>query len=134
MERAFLDANVLFSAAYDPSCRLLGLWQLTNVELVASACVVAEACRNVSAKCPHRVENLSGLLERVKLVIETGVGALPPGLNLPAKDVPVVEAALACDADVLLTGDKHFSRCFGRVIGGTLILRPGDYLRMRQRR
>jgi predicted nucleic acid-binding protein len=134
MERAFLDANVLFSAAYDPSCRLLELWQLADVELVASAYVAAEAYHNVSAKCPHRMKALHRLLATVKLVIETGARVLPPGLVLPAKDLPVMEAALACDADVLLTGDKHFSRYFGRVIGGTLVLRPGDYLRMRQRR
>ena len=47
MDRVFLDANVLFSAAYRPDSRLRELWALAEVELVTSAYSVEEACRNL---------------------------------------------------------------------------------------
>ena len=37
MDRVFLDANVLFSAAYRQDSSLLRLWELKDVELVTSA-------------------------------------------------------------------------------------------------
>ena len=36
MDRVFIDANVLFSAAYDPTSRIAGLFRLPRTELVTS--------------------------------------------------------------------------------------------------
>ncbi len=56
--------------------------------------------------------------------------ALPRGVKLPEKDIPVVRAALNAGVTHLLTGDKtHFGRYFGKKVAGLLILRPADYLK-----
>ena len=61
-------------------------------------------------------------------------GRSPPGVDVPAKDRPILQAAIAAKATHLITGDvTHFGEYFGRQIGGVLILAPGDYLRDRER-
>lgn len=47
MDRLFLDANILFSAAYRPDAGLRRLWEVPNVELVTSAYAGEEARRNL---------------------------------------------------------------------------------------
>ena len=55
---------------------------------------------------------------------------LPSGMNLPAKDTPIFQAAMSAGASVLLTGDvEHFGRFFGKTIVGVRILSPADFLR-----
>jgi predicted nucleic acid-binding protein len=46
VHRVFLDANVLFSAAYDQRRHISRLWQMRNIELVTSPYAAAEAFRN----------------------------------------------------------------------------------------
>jgi hypothetical protein len=48
LDRVFLDANVLFSAAYREQNGLLQFWSLTNTTLLTSAYSVAEARRNLT--------------------------------------------------------------------------------------
>jgi uncharacterized protein len=128
VDRAFLDANVLFSAAYDPASRISGLWDLPQTELVTSSYAAAEAFRNLAEKRPARLKRLGQLLEATALVREDVPQEWPTGVTLPEEDQPILLAALGCRATHLLTGDKHFRPYFGRTISGTLILRPGDYL------
>lgn len=47
MDRLFLDANVLFSAAYRPDAGLLQLWKIKNVILCSSAYALEEARINL---------------------------------------------------------------------------------------
>jgi len=131
MDRVFLDANVLFSAAYDPRCRILQLWRLTGVKLVVSRFVSSEALRNLQTKRRAQLKLLRRLLKQCQLVDEAPNRLIPAGVELPEKDRPVLAAAIAGRANYLLTGDTHFRPWFGRVIGGTTIMRPGDYLIMR---
>ena len=48
MDQLFLDANVLFSAAYRPGAGLLALWKLKNVRLCTSHYALEEARLNLS--------------------------------------------------------------------------------------
>lgn len=130
MRRVFLDANVLFSAGYDPTCRIARLWDTKDVELVASDFVAIEATRNMKAKHPAGLVRLAGLLKRCRVVDDPETQPLPDGLELAEKDHPVLRAAVACRANYLLSGDKHFRSLYGRVIMGVTILRPGDFLAM----
>lgn len=106
MKRLFLDANVLFTAAHNPKgkaaliCELgrAGLWQLTT-----SAYALEEARRNLARKYPHCVDQLENLAQALRLAPEGGTMPCPP--PLPEKDCPIYQAALACKAQVLLTGD-----------------------------
>jgi uncharacterized protein len=127
MDRLFLDANVLFSAAYKIDARLLPLWKLRNVTLCSSHYALQEARINLSAEDQWtRLIELSGSLQ----IFEARQTPLPPGIFLPEKDVPVFLAAIEARATHLLTGDvRHFRAYFGKKINGIAIMRPGEYLR-----
>jgi predicted nucleic acid-binding protein len=131
MDRVFLDANVLFSMAYDPAARISSILKLAETEIVTSDYAAAEALRNIDLKKPAQLDALRGLLTNIKLVSSGRSKALPMGIELPKDDHPILQAAIAGQATHLLTGDSHFRPLFGRVIEGVLVLRPGDYLRMR---
>ena len=129
MQRVFLDANVLFSAAYRAQAGLLRLWRLAGVELMTSDYAVQEAVANLTDSAQRN--RLTKLLKTLAIIPHPRVmPSLPAGVHLPEKDVPILQAALAVGAAVLLTGDKtHFGRYFGKKIGGVRILPPGDFLR-----
>ena len=131
--RLFLDANILFSAAYRVGPGIARLWSLSPpVTLYTSEYAVAEARRNLSEAAA--LERLSGLLRIVELVPDVVTAELPAGFTLPAKDRPILQAAVAAGATHLLTGDRaHFGRYFGQSCSGVLIERPGDYLRRVER-
>ena len=131
MDRLFLDANILFSAAYRPDAGLRRLWDLPDAELITSAYAAEEARRNLDR--PEQRVALAALLRRMR-VLGTAPEALPhpPDIGLAEKDLPILAAALAVQATHLLTGDvRHFGRYYGRRVGGTLILPPATYLRAR---
>lgn len=66
MHRVFLDANVLFSAAYLPTSRLAELWRLPATVLLSSDYAVEEARRNLDfASQRHRLEQLVKRMEIV---------------------------------------------------------------------
>lgn len=127
MDRVFLDANVLFSAAYRAGSALEGLWEGTNVTLLSSAYAIEEANRNLEERDARaRLETLVAAME---IVPDVAGGELPTRVILPEKDRPILLAAIAAEATHLLTGDRaHFGPYFGRRIAGVLIQRPGDYL------
>src|SRR5712692_9429997 len=60
MDRLFLDANALFSAAYRPNPGLLKLWKLKNVILCSSRHALEEARINLTHEVqPSRLARLS---------------------------------------------------------------------------
>lgn len=129
MDRLFLDANVLFSAAYRPEAGVVRLWQIPDVELLTSTFALEEARRNLPEEGQRK--RLEGLLKKVK------VGEalmLPPerrgGVELPEKDWPILGGAAASGASHLITGDlRHFGPYFGQRVLGVLVMRPSDYLK-----
>jgi uncharacterized protein len=63
MDRLFLDANILFSAAYRPGSGLLRLWQLKDVLLCSSRYALEEARINLSEEDQRtRLTKLSATL------------------------------------------------------------------------
>lgn len=122
----FLDASVLFSAAYRPEAKFLKLWQMPDVNLVTSPYAVEEARRNLEK--PEQRERLNTLLQSVELISALSGMPLPEGVNLPAKDAPILLAAIAANATHLLTSDlKHFGPYYERIVEGVLILSPAGY-------
>ena len=121
--RIFLDANLIFSAAQDGSpCRQFLAVLAEKAELVTHPFVWEEAERNLRAKRMAWLEGLAFLRNRVKL--HSAMAACPPNL-LPAKDEPVLGAAIASRSDYLVTGDRtHFGNLYGRVIHGVTIVSP----------
>ena len=128
MERIFLDANVLFSAAYREDSGLRRIWELSEIALVTSTYAVEEARRNLGTGEPRL--RLDALLVSVQQVAEVAETELPPTVELPDKDRPILLAAIRSGAAHLLTGDvRHFGRYFGETVGGVRILPPSDFLR-----
>lgn len=131
MDRLFLDANVLFSAAYRPNAGLLQLWKLRKVELCSSLYALEEA--NVNLTEESQRTRLAGLAVPLQLV-EARQISVPSEICLPPKDAPILLAAIEAGATHLLTGDvRHFRAYFGKKIEGVVITRPGEYLKMRAR-
>jgi len=129
MDRLFLDANVLFSAAYRPNAGLLMLWRLKNVTLCSSRYALEEASINLSDEAQR--DRLTKLSRNIHL-FDAASGELPHGIVLPEKDMPIVLAAIEARATHLITGDvRHFGRYFGKTVESILILPPSDYLRRR---
>jgi len=131
MDRVFLDANVLFSAAYRPDAGLQALWKLERVVLCSSRYAVEEARINLDEKSQQM--RLEQLVADVTLS-DSVTGQLPRGVSLPEKDVPILLAAIGARSTHLLTGDiRHFGHYSGRRVAGIKIQLPGDYLRSRRR-
>ncbi len=128
MNRVFLDANVLFSAAYMEKAGLLQLWGLHGVELVTSDYAIKEAAINLAESVQR--DRLTKLIKVMKVTpCMSLLPVLPAGVTLPEKDVPILQAAMSAGAGFLLTGDvMHFGRYFGKTVGGVRILSPGAFL------
>lgn len=129
--RIFLDANILFSGAKSNGAIRQLLVQLVQAQntLVVDDYVAIEARRNIAAKTDRIAVDW---LENFLLQIE--VGGLQARWDarahaladwLPAKDRPVLLAAMAAHCDVLVTGDsKHFGAGYGLSYAGVTVLSP----------
>jgi predicted nucleic acid-binding protein len=127
MDRLFLDANVLFSAAYRPNSGLLKFWKLKDVVLCSSHYALEEARINLAHKVERsRLEKLSTRLRLFDAIPRE----LPRGVSLPEKDVPILLAAIEAKATHLITGDvRHFGPYLGRTVEGIHVLTPSAYLK-----
>lgn len=94
---------------------------------MTSAYAVDEARRNLASA--EQLARLEALLERTRIVPESGA-AISAAVQMAAKDLPILKAAVAAEATHLVTGDvKDFGRYFGRKIAGVLVVTPADFLR-----
>lgn len=125
--RIFLDANVLFSAAYREDAGLLRLWEVRGATLLTSADAAEEVRRNLDSAGARSRRN--ELLAGTELVPEAPTELLPARLRLADKDQPILRAVIAARADRLLTGDlQDFGSLFGKRVRGVLIETPGEFL------
>ena len=135
MDIVFLDANVLYSAAYMEFARLARLWSLKDVQLLSSAYAIDEARRNLTMDRPEAIPRLNRLLQSVSTVDAPQGLELPENIRLDPKDRPVLLAAIHGKAAYLLTGDaRHFGHLYGKRIEGVLLLRPAEYFERRRHR
>ncbi|MBA2666793.1 MAG: DNA-binding protein [Trueperaceae bacterium] len=132
MDRLFLDANVLFSAAYRVDAGVTRLWRLRETTLHSSEYAVDEGRRNLGE--PDQLERLDVLMrDVVRLPAGTMNAASRQGVQLPEMDWPIVAGALAARATHLITGDlQHFGPHFGKLLFGVDVLSPAAYLRSRR--
>lgn len=132
MDRLFLDANVLFTAAHNPNGKaafLLDELSSGHWELISSRFATEEARRNIAAKYAQCLGRLEELIEKVTEVPQPA----PQNtlIDLPEKDQPIFLAAQAAQATHLLTGDlKHFGPHMNRPgkSSGIVIQTVADYL------
>ena len=129
--RVFLDANVLFSSTWTADAGLAKLWKLRGVTLVSSRHAVAEAERNLESDAQRK--QLQDLCLRMAFVDAAPGVQLPAGVDLVAKDAPILMAAIEAHATHLLTGDRrHFGHLYGKSIKGIKILTPASFLTSRK--
>ena len=131
MDELFLDANVLFSAAYRPDAPIRRLWELSGARLITSPYAVEEARRNLrEAQQRGDLERLLASVSIVETSVDPGAHPILETVRLPEKDMPILLAAVGARATHLITGDlTHFGPYYGRRIMGVLILPPARYLR-----
>ncbi len=118
--RVFLDANVLFTAAYSPdglSALLIELSAAGRVTLLTSPLAIIEAERNLEAKRPAALPTLRRGLTAVRVVREPAPADVelltPPELS--SKDRPLLAAAIGAHASHFVTGDvADFGRWMDR--------------------
>lgn len=132
--RVFLDANVLFSAAYRETGSVRAFFQLAAAgacTLVASGYAVEEARRNLAARHPARQDDFARLALEICPEPAPRAVALAAREGLPAKDAPILAAALESGCHVLVTGDRgDFGPLFGRRIRGTLVMLPVEAMEL----
>ena len=127
-----LDANVLFTSAHNPRGKAALLVKLAAQgyrTLHSSSYAVEEARRNLDRKFPeslHQFERISTALSRTE---HHPVYRFRSGLA--RKDQPILQAAMACQANYLLTGDL---KDFGSFMNarertfGVCVLMVADFL------
>ena len=128
--RVFLDANVLFSAAYRRDAELRKLWKLPKVNLVTSLYAVEEARRNLDME--EQIKDLEALLQDIEVTVAAPEDRpLALAQKLPDKDRPILLAAIAARATHLLTGDtKDFGSLYRKTIEDVVILPPAEFFRL----
>ena len=108
--RIFLDANVLFTAAHNPEGKAAFIIELGKegyFSLFTSEFAYEEAKRNLDVKYPNCLSLLNEFTTNIKLFTADRTAPYPVGL--PEKDAVIFQAAVACEATHLLTGDnRHF--------------------------
>jgi uncharacterized protein len=132
VDRLFLDANVLFSAAYRVDAGVARLWRLPETTRHSSEYAVDEARRNLGET--GQLDRFDVLMRDVQRVPGGTMNqASREGVQLPEEDWPIVAGALAARATHLITGDlQHFGSHFGKQLLGVLVLPPAAYLRSRR--
>ncbi len=132
MIRLFLDANVLFTAAHNPSGKaalIIELGSRGHWEVMSCSYAIEEARRNILIKFPDYLKRFETLMRAV-IKVPSRPGRNGPSL-LPEKDRPILEAATHCKATHLLTGDiKDFGPFMNNpsLAGGILIQTGSEFL------
>ena len=132
MIRLFLDANVLFTAAHNPSGKaalIIDLGAQGYWEVMSCSYAIEEARRNISIKFPDYLKRFEALMATV-IKVPSRSGRNCPAI-LPEKDRPILEAAIQCKVSYLLTGDiKDFGPIMNKpkLTGGVVIQTASEFL------
>jgi len=130
--KLFLDATVLFTAAHNPRGKAALLVELAAQgywTLHSSSYSVEEARRNLQREFPDALEQFQRIGTTLSLTEHHPDYRFPSGLA--RKDQPIFQAAMACRADYLLTGDLKDFGSFMNVrerTFGVCILTVADFL------
>ena len=112
MNSVFVDASVLFSAAYSERGAARDLIRLAirgQVALLVSDLVLTETERNLTQKAPDRLDTYHNLVETVefiKVAEPSKDEVVAAYAYTPLKDAPIVAAAIKGRAEYLVTYDQ----------------------------
>ena len=125
--RIFLDANVIFSAAYSPKGRSAVIFLFARrkwCRLISSRFALEEARRNLEQLRPAALKSFEKNLPWIRIVSEADATAIEKiaSIGLDTGDVPILAAAIG-QAAILVTGDqKHFGRWMKQTVYGVHVL------------
>ena len=125
MVRLFLDANILFSAAYRENTGLTKLLKFNYTKLVSSDYAIMEAERNLREH--HQLQRLKRFIQSLDIITTYNDSLIPNDIKLSTKDRPILAAAIFAKANFLVTGDRDFEHLFGKKILGVTVLTPSTY-------
>ncbi len=132
MIRLFLDVNVLFTGAHNPSGKaalIMDLGAQGYWEVMSCSYAIEEARRNISIKFPDYLKKFEALMAMViKVPFRSGRNC---PVILSEKDRSILEAAIQCKASHLLTGDiKDFGPFMNipSLTGGVVIQSASEFL------
>jgi uncharacterized protein len=131
-QKIFLDANVLFPAAHNPSGKaalIVELGAQGHWQTMTSTLAVEEARRNLDIKFPACLTRLESILSKARVVSSVSGPTCP--IDLPEKDRPIFLTAVKCRATHLLTGDvRHFGPFLNNPsrTAGVAIMTVADFL------
>jgi predicted nucleic acid-binding protein len=125
--RVMVDSNVIISAVYNPSSKpaaaVRGVCE--NHELVLCEHIIAECHDVVGRKFPQHAP----MLVRLFATLGYTLAAAPQGgavLPVP-KDAPILNAAIAGDVDIIISGDAHF---LNLELQRPKVMTPAQYIEM----
>lgn len=137
MLRAFVDASVLFAAAYSEtgaSREIIRSAIRGNIGLVISQLVLEEVRRNLQSKVPEVIAELDFLRDAVlfELVQPERNEVVAARQYCDAKDAPIVAAAKTADVDYLVSLDRRHLVGVPEVSAGSglNIVVPADLLQV----
>jgi uncharacterized protein len=132
VKRLFLDANVLFQAAYNPagkSAFIVSLSKRGAWKIYTNNHAIEEARRNIELKSPGSINRFIRLMKQIQRIPYSGREHCP--INLPNKDKPIMISAVLCNATHLITLDrKHFGKYMNKPkqTAGIIIQSVGEFL------
>jgi predicted nucleic acid-binding protein len=106
--RVFLDANILFSAAYSAAGSaglLLSIGRAAGLKFVTCQQAAVEAELNLERKAPQALASWPQVLAQVQILIDAEADRCP--IPIRAKDRPILASAIAGNCDALVTGDRR---------------------------
>jgi len=125
--RAYLDANVLFSASYSERNRFLQFWRMENVTPVTSSYAIGEVRGHLIR--PGHAARLDALLCNTEIVSDVDLRFVPSHIQMVEKDKPILAAAIGASIDYLVTGDRnHFSHLYNKVVAHVYVISPTEFL------
>lgn len=121
------------SASYAADHEFLNFWEQPDAVCLTSFYAADETRRNCVG--PAHLERLEALLEKTHLVSDATSYNLLARFSLPARDQPILAAALQSGADYLVTGDKrHFAQWMNLPVpartGAITIVQPRALLQL----
>lgn len=110
-----IDTNIIISAALNPNglaAQAMMKALVPPFRPIVCDYIVDELHRKFEEKFPHRIVELEAFLYNALLIIEKiPTPEIPDASENRLRDIkdrPILRAALAADAEYLLTGDKDF--------------------------
>jgi predicted nucleic acid-binding protein len=133
--RVFLDANILYMAAWrpvGPASRLIDLQDAQLCTLTTSLYAATEARRNIAFKAASSSDQLEHWLTHVLIVGESDAAHMEVAAQhaIPdISDIPILAAAIQSRSDILISADRRaFGHLFRKRCNGVELLRLEDAL------